>query len=1033
MRGKLTLLAGVCAGAIAFPAYAQDAAEEENSTEIVVTAQRTSERLQDVPIAVSAFNAEALDKQQIKNTSDLQLSLPNVTFTKTNFTGASFTIRGIGDLCVGTTCDQATAIHMNDAPLFGTRLFEGEFYDLAQIEVLRGPQGTLYGRNATSGVVNIKSARPKLSGFEASAEAEYGNYNGIKVKGMMNVPLGSAAAVRVAGFYLNREGYTTNIFDNSKLDDRDMYGVRGSLRLEPTSGTTIDFMVQYFHEKDKRLRIQKQMCDRDPTGVLGCLAGSRQFEVTNANTTFVGVLTSREFFTTQGLPAGQASFGGLNLSLGSIYGNDPYNWAGGTNPADFRTVNTDFTPTYYTREWIAQGSIDQDLGGGMSLSLSGNYQNVVLDSQQDYNLSVQNRANYAPALASLAAVRAGSFGAGLQAYLTPVYNALTPNGATGLLCTSLPEETGTGAFGGHRICSQTPQDFDRSNFEQSSWSAEAILASKWDGPFNFLLGGIYGKYHLTESSYYVDAFGIDYFTGVFGAFTALGRAPLAAIPGVAVPPPGYLGSPFFRSNTDDLTVNTYGLFGEAYFKFNDRLKLTAGLRYNHDEKNVRARTTLANFLVPFGSTSAFASPYVNGFAPTAAPTSARLTPFDADPATACSISSTTASGTLTPANLTGCQPWQERTVRFNEMTGRAVIDFQLTDNNMVYASYSRGYKSGGINPPLSPVFTVSDTFAPEFVNAFEVGSKNSFAGGKIVLNLTGFYYDYKGLQLSRIVARTSVNDNVNATIYGLEAEAVLRPTPELTMNFGASYLHAEVSDDKFLANPRDFGGGRADAVIIKDLTNGANCAVGSNSGSVAGVNNFVNTVNGAINAGAVPGLSAGAGLQPTTAFPSGGGLNSTGAFSVCGVLAAAAGGAFAPLINPATFGGITVYSSGIATNIKGKKLPGAPDYKFSAGAQYAMAVGDLTLTPRADYIYTGKSVGNIFGGPVNEVPSFSQINAQVQLDGPGKKWFARAWIQNLQDKDSITGLYVTDQSSGNYTNVFTLEPRRYGVTAGLKF
>ena len=149
MRGKLTLLAGVCASAFAVPAYAQDAEEDTASTEIIVTAQRNNQRLQDVPIAVSAFNTEALEKQQIKNTSDLQLSLPNVTFTKTNFTGSSFTIRGIGDLCVGVTCDQATAIHMNDAPLFATRLFEGEFYDLAQIEVLRGPQGTLFGRNAT--------------------------------------------------------------------------------------------------------------------------------------------------------------------------------------------------------------------------------------------------------------------------------------------------------------------------------------------------------------------------------------------------------------------------------------------------------------------------------------------------------------------------------------------------------------------------------------------------------------------------------------------------------------------------------------------------------------------------------------------------------------------------------------------------------------------------------------------------------------------------------------------------------------------
>ncbi|MFM5925052.1 MAG: TonB-dependent receptor plug domain-containing protein, partial [Novosphingobium sp.] len=171
MRGKLTLLASVCAGAIAFPAYAQNAAEEDtSSSEIIVTAQRTNQRLQDVPIAVSAFNTEALEKQQIKNTSDLQLSLPNVTFTKTNFTSSSFTIRGIGDLCVGVSCDSATAIHMNDAPLFATRLFEGEFFDMAQIEVLRGPQGTLFGRNATSGVVNIKTARPKMGEFGAAAE-----------------------------------------------------------------------------------------------------------------------------------------------------------------------------------------------------------------------------------------------------------------------------------------------------------------------------------------------------------------------------------------------------------------------------------------------------------------------------------------------------------------------------------------------------------------------------------------------------------------------------------------------------------------------------------------------------------------------------------------------------------------------------------------------------------------------------------------------------------------------------------------------
>ena len=83
--------------------------------------------------------------------------------------------------------------------------------------------------------------------------------------------------------------------------------------------------------------------------------------------------------------------------------------------------------------------------------------------------------------------------------------------------------------------------------------------------------------------------------------------------------------------------------------------------------------------------------------------------------------------------------------------------------------------------------------------------------------------------------------------------------------------------------------------------------------------------------------------------------------------------------------------------------------------------------------YTGKTTGNIFNGPVNAIAAFTQVNAQIQLEGPDRKWFVRAFVQNVFDKDSITGLYVTDQSSGNFTNIFTLEPRRFGLAAGIKF
>lgn len=960
-RSVFVCSASALAVLIASPAFAQVTEQDDSGIEtIIVTAQRQAESLQDVPIAVSAFSSQAMERQQIENSSDLQLTLPNVSFSKGNFTASSFTIRGIGDLCVGVTCDSATAIHVNDTPLLQTRLFETEFFDMERIEVLRGPQGTLFGRNATSGVVNIVTAKPDLTAFSAAGDAEYGNFNAYKLKGMVNVPLGDTLGIRLAGFYLKRDGYTENLYDGSDIDDRDMYAIRGSLRWEPTDSTTIDLMAYYFREDDNRARIQKQMCHRDPTGVLGCLPDSLKFETLNGNATIASLLTSRELLTVQGIPS---SFG-----LGSIYGPDVY--AGFTNPADVRKVNTDFTPTYFTDEEQYQARITQDIGA-FTAQLTGLYHKSTVDSMQDYNLSVQNRAGFTPGLTALYAGANGliPLPPGLQAYLAPVAAALIPDGPGGVLCTSNAEPTGTGSYGGHSTCAATPQDFDRSVQTSKDWSIEGILTSNFDGPLNFLVGGIYADLKLSENSYYVNAFGLDYATGILGAFNAYANGL----------PPSYLATPSYRNNTDYFRLKSYGIFGEAYYEFSDRAKLTVGLRYNSDKKTVRARTTLANFLVPHGLDNAYDSPFVGL--------------FDADP------------------GLAGNQLFQNRKVSFSEWTGRAVFDFKITDDNLIYASYSRGYKSGGINPPLSPIFEVSDSFEPEFIDSFEIGSKNSFLDGTLQLNLTAFYYKYKALQLSRIVARTSVNDNVDADIYGIEGDAILSPTRGLLFNIGFSYLHTKVSSDKFLSNPRDPSGGRSDAVIIKDISNGSNCAVVPNvAGNVAAVNGFVSAVN------------AGLGLAGPTSFGPNSGLSATGAFSICSVLAANAGANF------------TVESAGVPVNIKGNKLPQAPNYKFSVGAQYTADFDNgMSLVPRVDLTYTGDSYGNIFNGPVNKVSGYAQINAQLQLNGANDRWYIRGFVQNLLDNNATTGLYVTDASSGLFTNVFTLEPRRYGVGAGFKF
>ncbi len=953
---KSLLLAATAISAVATPVWAQaDQVDDDfDDNVIIVTAQRQAQSLQEVPIAVSAFDSKALEAQQIENASDLQLTLPNVSFTKSNFTASSFTIRGIGDLCVGVSCDSATAIHLNDSPLFNTRLFETEYFDLERVEVLRGPQGTLFGRNATSGVVNVVTAKPDLSEFGASVDGEYGNFQSIKLKGMINVPLGDTLGVRVAGFYLNRDGYTENLFDNSRIDGRDMYAVRASIKWEPTPDTSIDLMAYYFREDDDRARIQKQLCQRDPTGVLGCLNSRRDFDKVNTNATFTGTLGSSEFFAINGLPGA--------LGLNSLYGPDGH--AGFVEPNDVRQVRTDFTPEYFTDELQLQAHFEHDFGP-INVALTGTYQETEVDSRQDYNTSVLTRTDIDSALATFNALSAG--GAGPLGAFQPVLDAVTSGTQ---LCTSDTDPTGLGSFGGNRICADTPISLDRSDQDNTSWSVEGIVSSDLDGPFNFLLGGIYAENDLGQNSYYVNTFAIDYIAGVLG-----GGA-------------GYLGTPFFRNNTQDFRLKSYGIFGEAYFDLSDTLKITGGLRYNNDKKSVTARSTLASFLVPFGQTGdVFDSPFVGS--------------FDADPGT--------------PGN----QLVQSRNVSFDEITGRFVVDWQFTPDNLIYASYSRGYKSGGINPPLQPIFAVPESFDPEQIDAFEIGSKNTIAGGMLQLNATAFYYKYKDLQLSRIIARTSVNDTIDADIYGVEIEAVVRPDPDWLINMGFSYLKTEVKGDQLFSNPRDPGGGRADAVIIKDITNGANCAVvPGTAGNAAGTNAFVNAING------------GLGLQPTTPFPTDGGIASTGAFGICGVLeaqAAAIGAGF-------DAAGIQVLSPGVQVNLRGNDLPQAPNVKVSAGVQYTHNFDSgWTLVPRVDIAYTGDQTGSVFNGNVNKIEGFTQANAQIQLNGGDDRWYVRAFVQNIFDSNSTTGLYLTDASSGLFTNIFTLDPRRYGIGAGIRF
>ena len=998
MRKSLLLVACAIGALTTVPVFAQEVPESDTDTvqansqaraqavapplygEIVVTAQRQAERLQDVPIAVSAFSEEALDEQQINNALDLQSSLPNVVFSKSNFTTSSFTIRGVGDLCVGFSCDSATAVHSNDIPLLSTRLFETEYFDLERIEVLRGPQGTLFGRNATSGVVNVITAKPDLSGIHASGEAEYGNFNSIQVKGMVNVPLGDMFGVRLAGFYLNRDGYTKNLFDDSRIDDRDLYAIRGTLRFEPSPDTVLDIIGYYFHEDDNRSRIQKQLCNRDVTAILGCSPDRLEFETTNGNSTLGAALSSRQLFALQSLAQGGAlgNFGISNMT------NRPDIFAGTVNPTDLRTINTDFTPTYFAEEYHILGKFYQRIGQ-FDFTLGGGFTHDEVDSRVDYTLATSDpfsAESFARANAA-AALFPNSVGSVLQ------------NNA---FCASDPDETLVGQFGGKRFgCSPRSTDFDRSRASTDQYSVEAKLSSDFDGPFNFLIGGIYVDQKTRNGDYFVVSTGIEYGSAVLGA--------AAAADGF------FLAPPFYANAVAEYRLKSYGIFGEGYLELNDRLKLTLGARYSNDDKTVRSRSPILDVAGLIGTTS-FEELATFGA-------------YDADPATA------------------GNQAFRETDVQFDDITGRAVLDFQVTPNNLLYASYSRGYKSGGVNPPVNPALNAPVTFAPENINAFEIGSKNTFAGGMFQLNGAAFYYDYSNLQISRILNRTSFNDNTDATIYGAEIEAIIRPTQQFTVNLGASYLKTKIKG-LTLTDPRDPSGGRPDVTIIKDVASAANCVL-IPTGGLSG-DALVGVINGFLNAATGPANGEPLFAAGTTPVP---GTNARGAISSCDLLTAAvAGGAPAPLngilqglfgpgplpfqLDPASSD--PLLPTGVTQDLTGNELPGAPRVKFSAGAQYVVPFDNgMSLQLRADLVYTGEYFARPQNSNIDRIQGYELVNAQVQLNGDQDKWFVRGFVQNLFDNNAITGQYLTDPSSGLFTNVFTVEPRRYGLAAGFKF
>jgi iron complex outermembrane receptor protein len=238
--GRRALLITVSAGAIAasfLPASAQEAppAQSASPQVIVVTAQRRDQELQDVPITLTAFDAEEILDARIQDVQDVVTRTPGLNFDAFPSGQPRLTVRGIGSSDRGAAGDPSAGVFLDDIFLGRPAMIAFDAFDVERIEVLKGPQGTLYGRNVVGGAINVIPSRPDLDALSASVEATAGNYQRADVAGFINAPLvEGVAAVRASGSIRTHDGYTDNITTGGKLDDQDTRSARLQFLAEPT-------------------------------------------------------------------------------------------------------------------------------------------------------------------------------------------------------------------------------------------------------------------------------------------------------------------------------------------------------------------------------------------------------------------------------------------------------------------------------------------------------------------------------------------------------------------------------------------------------------------------------------------------------------------------------------------------------------------------------------------------------------------------------------------------------------------------------
>ncbi|UAB79641.1 TonB-dependent receptor [Erythrobacter sp. SCSIO 43205] len=688
------------------PAFAQDneplAAPEADDGVIIVTATRRAQDVQDIPIAVTAISPQALDNQGVDNIQEVTSLAPSFTSSQAQLASGSVVlrVRGVGTTSNNIGFESAVGIFIDGAYQSRPGVALSEFVDIERVEVLRGPQGTLFGRNTSAGALNIVTKRPELDTFGGFVNAGYGNFDEISLQGAINVPLvEDTLALRVTGAYRERDGFITLVdgdgvaFDDS--NDVDQYMVRAQLGFETESGLRGRLIGDFSNSQSS------------------CCSPIQLYEAP--------IVTGGAFAAIGRDPAGG---NGQPVTSTNPFGQSEFEDA-----LDNRIAAANFAPVADIDNYGFTGEIEFPISDNADLIFIGSYRKYESFENYDTDFTALD-----------------------------IFNV------------------------------------DALELDLETWTAELRLQGEaFDGKLNYIFGAYYSDETIDQSSSF--SLGDDYEANFAAAFLggAFGPTPFQLLTG-ATPGVGPV-SPAGTSNTNRFQqdAKSYSLFTNNTFEITDGLNLTLGARYSWEDKSGGfTQTAVNNDICPATLASL-------GTLPALFPAG---TPAETITATSNAFFGLGCFGFTAPADLPASAVLPlVRTFQtdFNdeELIYTVNLGYEFAAPVNVYASFTHGYKSGGINLDTTAAVGGADpSFLSEEVDAYEVGLKSRLIDNAVTLNIAAFYEEFSNFQVLEFTGTAFQTFNVpKAESRGVELESLIKPHPELTFNLSGTVLKASYPDD----------------------------------------------------------------------------------------------------------------------------------------------------------------------------------------------------------------------------------------------